>query len=233
MARLHLEVMRQLVDEIVDGVRAPDEPLPHEAALAEQYGVSRGTTRAALLALELRGLIRIRHGKRALVLDAGHWNVLDEEVAGRMLTTPRHREAILQALELHRLVACYAVEAAAKRAEPEQLPRLRDMVRRMAGAAERASRSATAADRYREERLTFHRTVARMSGTGALAAFVGRLHGTLARAEDGTLYDPDALGPELHEHVQLLAAIDERSPARAAAAMDRYLRLVIARYRRR
>lgn len=47
---------------------APGTRLPTEAQLAEQFGVSRPTVRAALRQLEARGLVRTQHGVGTFVL---------------------------------------------------------------------------------------------------------------------------------------------------------------------
>lgn len=54
---------------IESGELAPGDPLPSESALAERYGVARGTARHALAELEGAGLIESIHGKGRFVLD--------------------------------------------------------------------------------------------------------------------------------------------------------------------
>jgi DNA-binding GntR family transcriptional regulator len=48
---------------IASGKLMPGDPLPSEMALAEQYGVARGTARHALAELEGAGLVVTVHGK--------------------------------------------------------------------------------------------------------------------------------------------------------------------------
>jgi DNA-binding GntR family transcriptional regulator len=52
--------LRRLVES---GELGPGDALPSEAALSEQYGVSRGTARHALAELEGAGLVDAVHGK--------------------------------------------------------------------------------------------------------------------------------------------------------------------------
>lgn len=60
-----------LADRIVDFVEAqgltPGQRLPPERALAEQLGVSRATLSQALVALEVKGLVDVRHGDGAVL----------------------------------------------------------------------------------------------------------------------------------------------------------------------
>jgi GntR family transcriptional regulator len=51
-----------LASRLVDGELAPGDQLPSEPALAEEFGVSRATVRAAIGSLVHRGLIVQRHG---------------------------------------------------------------------------------------------------------------------------------------------------------------------------
>ena len=55
-------VARDIVHDIVERRLATGSALPHEAAMLEQYGVSRESLREALRLLEVQGLITIRRG---------------------------------------------------------------------------------------------------------------------------------------------------------------------------
>lgn len=63
-------IAADLRDQIVRGELAPGAPLPSEAAIVQQYGVSRGTARQALSDLEGAGLIRSVHGKGRFVQES-------------------------------------------------------------------------------------------------------------------------------------------------------------------
>ena len=63
----------QLADHIADFIEAqglaPGERLPPERRLAKDLGVSRATLSRALVALEVRGRLEVRHGDGAVVRD--------------------------------------------------------------------------------------------------------------------------------------------------------------------
>lgn len=69
-----------LVERVSAGLREtiagsevlPGDRLPTETKLAEQYGVSRPTVRAALRELESHGLVRTQHGVGTFVADRPH-----------------------------------------------------------------------------------------------------------------------------------------------------------------
>lgn len=65
---LYREVAADLRGAIATGAYGSGGRLPAESALAEQYGVSRGTIRQALGALRADGLVTSRRGTRRVVL---------------------------------------------------------------------------------------------------------------------------------------------------------------------
>ena len=61
--RLAEDIAERIRIMIVDGTFAPGLPLPGERALAERFGVSRGSIRDAFRMLETIGLLEMRHGQ--------------------------------------------------------------------------------------------------------------------------------------------------------------------------
>lgn len=57
-------IARQIEDQIYAGQLHPDEMLPSESALMQEFGVGRNTVREALRMLETSGLISVRQGAR-------------------------------------------------------------------------------------------------------------------------------------------------------------------------
>src|ERR671916_1253215 len=65
--KLRDQVADMLLEMIMSGEYQAGERLPPERILVEQIGVSRTVVREALNLLETRGLIRIEHGRGAVV----------------------------------------------------------------------------------------------------------------------------------------------------------------------
>ena len=61
------DISIQIRGKILDGKIDFDEKLPSERALAESYGVSRGTVRSALKNLEKQNYINVKRGSGAFV----------------------------------------------------------------------------------------------------------------------------------------------------------------------
>src|SRR4051794_17118477 len=116
MARLHRDVMRILIADIVTGVRGAGDMLPREVDLAERFDVSRGVARETIRAIEERGLISVKHGKGATVNDPREWNVFDPDVLAVMLDTRQGGGVLAEYLECRRILEVEAAGLAAKRA---------------------------------------------------------------------------------------------------------------------
>ncbi|MGH8167925.1 MAG: FadR/GntR family transcriptional regulator, partial [Woeseiaceae bacterium] len=56
------QIVRQLIGLVRSGALKPGDRLPAERALADELGVGRPTLREALRALQLLGILDIRHG---------------------------------------------------------------------------------------------------------------------------------------------------------------------------
>jgi GntR family transcriptional regulator len=64
---LYQVVIETVVDRIATGVWPPGALLPSETQLGAELGVSQGTARKALMALEARGLVQRRQGRGTVV----------------------------------------------------------------------------------------------------------------------------------------------------------------------
>ncbi|MBA4089432.1 MAG: GntR family transcriptional regulator [Sphingobium sp.] len=66
--KLYQRVALEIERGIQDGVHQPGSRLPPERDLAEQFNVSRPTIREAIIALEIRQLVEVRHGSGVYVV---------------------------------------------------------------------------------------------------------------------------------------------------------------------
>lgn len=67
--KLYQRVAGQIESAIRAGDHRPGSRLPAERELAEQFKVSRPTAREAVIALEIRGLVEVRHGSGVYVCE--------------------------------------------------------------------------------------------------------------------------------------------------------------------
>jgi GntR family transcriptional regulator len=66
---LYVQLADLLEEQIKKGALQPNRPIPSEATLQQQHGVSRGTARRAVDLLRERGLVSTVAGKGTYVSD--------------------------------------------------------------------------------------------------------------------------------------------------------------------
>jgi DNA-binding FadR family transcriptional regulator len=228
MSRLHENVMRVLLGDIVSRRVPVGGWLPRETDLAGQFGVSRGVARECIRGLEERGLVVVKHGRGAAVRPEERWNVLDPDVLGALLDSGRGAAILGEYLESRRILEIAAAGLAAERAQPSHLTALSDAFDRMAAAAERAVDSPAAEDLYHEADIAFHRALIDATGNRALGSMTEPIHRALIAARR-PLARPDArLERSLPEHQRILAAVARADPDGAREAMREHLLTVEA-----
>lgn len=194
-------LMREVVNDIVGGHYATDQLLPPEAALAQQFQVSRTIVRECMKRLEEKGVVLIRHGIGTVVCPSMSWNVLDPLV---LRTIIAHDE------ELHTLDELTAVRAlleglmtfeAVGRLDAGGLSELLVPLQRMRD-------HVTDYGTFIERDVEFHTTVMRLSGN-FLASNIA--HTLFGRARPFARYEgtpgADAAAVTLAEHEGIYAAM--------------------------
>jgi DNA-binding FadR family transcriptional regulator len=162
-SRLANAVIERLLLRILDGEFQPGGDLPPEAALAQEFAVSRTILREALKALEEKRVLRIRHGRGTTVRPKPDWNILDPLVLSVLLeyggSTTLATELDEVRAALHQLMA----DLAAQRIEPEQRDRLDVAINRMRAALPSDTTSGDVGA-YRDAAHQFGKVLAEASG---------------------------------------------------------------------
>lgn len=231
MSRLHRSLLRVLVADIVGGALPTGARLPTETELAQRFEVSRGVARECLRSLEERGLITVKHGSGATVRPRAAWDMLNPDVVSALLERDGSARVLADYLECRRLLEIEAAGLAAERASCEHLVSLSDALDRMAAAAVAAPGSASAEDLFHEADVAFHRAVIEATGNSALGRMTEPIHRALAAARRPLARPEHRLERSLPEHRRILAAIADRAPDAARAAMQDHL-LTVERYLR-
>lgn len=102
--KLHVSVVEALEEQILSGKLKIGDRLPAEAAMAREFNVSTRSVREALQILETKGLVRRKHGERALVVrdDVG-------EFLGSLATTVKqlfanNSDYLVQLMDVRRII---------------------------------------------------------------------------------------------------------------------------------
>ncbi|GAA4059276.1 GntR family transcriptional regulator [Streptomyces shaanxiensis] len=194
--------LAQLRQAILHGEMAPAQRLV-ENELAEQFGVTRASIRAALIDLEAQGLVeRIRNrGSRVRVVS------VEEAVA---ITECR--------MALEGLCAAKA----AVTASDEQLARLADLGTAMTKAVADGEPMT-----YSELNQELHARIQEFSGQRTAVELLERLNGQLVRHRFQLALRPGRPQHSLNEHLAMIEAIRARDPQAAEEAVRAHLTSVI------
>jgi GntR family transcriptional repressor for pyruvate dehydrogenase complex len=125
--RLRDQVAEMLLDMISSGDYGVGDRLPPERVLVEQLGVSRTVVREALNLLETRGLIRVEHGRGAIVsADTAH--ALHNDLGFLLRMEP---STLWELMEMRKALEVELAGLAAERATPEDIAVMRAVLDRM------------------------------------------------------------------------------------------------------
>jgi GntR family transcriptional repressor for pyruvate dehydrogenase complex len=223
MSRLHRQLMRVVIGDIVAGTVGPGDMLPREADLATQFSVSRGVAREAIRGLEERGLISVKHGRGATVNEDVAWDLFSPEVIAVLLESARGAEVLREYLECRRILEIEATGLAAERATSQNLAALADALAQMTASAERTRINPAAEDFYHEADIAFHRAVISATGNKALGRMTEPIHRALAEARRPLARPQYREQRSIPEHKRILAAIADRDVDGARDAMRAHL----------
>jgi DNA-binding FadR family transcriptional regulator len=204
------------LEELVFERLEPGSELPSEVKLAEALGVSRLTVREATRALEARGLLEIRQGRRPIVAAPNAALVGDFF----KFAVRRDRRAILDLLDIRLALEMHTATLAARRATKADIA---DM--EMAVAAMRAAEADPEA--FHAADIRFHENLAAATGNDLLVFLIEALAQPLResrlRSFAGHLARGGGTEDLIDAHVAILDAVKSRNAKAAAGAMRFHL----------
>ncbi|MEA2377759.1 MAG: GntR family transcriptional regulator, transcriptional repressor for pyruvate dehydrogenase complex [Thermoleophilaceae bacterium] len=223
MSSLHREVMLVLLGDITGGTFAEGERLPTLTGLAAQFEVSTGVIRECQRALAERGVVSVRHGRRAIVTPEQDWDVFDPDVLTALVSSNRATHVLTEYLEARRLLEVEAAGLAAERATPVAVQRLTAAFDSMRTAAERARTNPAAEPLYEQADIDFHRAIIRAAGNRPLARMAEPIHRALTATFAALARPQTRFERGLPEHGRILEAITGGDSAAARLAMREHL----------
>jgi GntR family transcriptional repressor for pyruvate dehydrogenase complex len=122
--KISTQIAEQIRESILNGDFSPGEKLPPERELTEMFGVSRPSVREALNILASSGLVMSYQGGGTVVqslIDADQDNALSELIRTQ-------RERALEVIEVRRCMEACTAYYAAKRATPEDVGRMEEII---------------------------------------------------------------------------------------------------------
>lgn len=210
-SRLYELLAERLLEHVELARLQPGDRLPAERALAQMFGVSRGSVRQALLSLEMQGVVTIRHG------------------GGVFLAQPARRDPLGGLWERQeRLADIYAVrEALEVKIAELAAQHCRDEDRRlMERALDDMEHDLGAGGIGAQADAAFHHAVTQASHNPIMADLMEYVSARVWESRIESLSQPGRPPLSLAGHRDIAAAIVGRDPVAAAEAMRAHLAVV-------
>jgi GntR family transcriptional regulator, transcriptional repressor for pyruvate dehydrogenase complex len=206
------------MERVLSGALRPNDRLPSERRLAEEFGASRPMVREALRSLVERGLIDVEPGRGAFVRGASGsrpLQPLDLEYRRRGTTARQLSEARLM---LESQAATLATEHGSD-----------DDIERLAAALERLEASPTPLDRVRND-LAFHQALVAASHNPVIETMFASIQGLTVELMVRSVGDPEVLRQSAPYHRVAYEAIRDRDAGAARAAIQAHLSIASKTY---
>lgn len=214
---LALDVVDAVVERVRAGALAVGAKLPTEAAIMDEFGVSRTVVREALSKLQASGVVQTRHGVGTFVVGLGDASAF--RIGPEQLATLRD---IIAVLELRIGLETEAAGLAAVRRTDANLTTMRQALDDFAASVS-AGLDAVTAD------FAFHAEIARATQNPHFTDLIGALGMTAiprARLDQSASADAEKLSYLRRvngEHESIYDAIAAQDPEAARAAMRTHL----------
>ncbi|WP_433279922.1 FadR/GntR family transcriptional regulator [Pseudonocardia xinjiangensis] len=210
--RLYEQLVERLLDHIsAEGLR-PGDRLPPERELAAQLAVSRASVSQALIALEVQGVIDVRHGDGAVILDVPPRQQVLAALDAR-------RNQLREVIEAREALEVQLAALAAQRRTEHDLAAIDAALDDMAREVARGGRGVSGDER-------FHAAVTAAAHSGLLADLMVKISELVRESRIESLSQPGRPEQSLAGHRKVADAIRSGDAAAAAAAMGAHIAAV-------
>ncbi|MBP6901491.1 MAG: FadR family transcriptional regulator [Burkholderiaceae bacterium] len=200
-----------LGEGIVSGRYAAGGPIPPEAVLCDQLGVSRTVVREAIKSLVAKGMVTTGPKVGTRVLPADRWNWFDPQLVGWQSKIGLTREFLRDLQELRRIVEPAAVRMAAERATAADIAEIEAAYAGMKASIEQGGD-------YVSHDLRFHQGLL-LASHNRMMVQTGKALGALLRTSfEISTSRPDGPMHSLPLHREVLDAVIARDADRAERA---------------
>ncbi|WP_259102533.1 FadR/GntR family transcriptional regulator [Pseudomonas sp. JUb42] len=199
---MHARIVQEIGMQIVSGRFKPDEKLPAEALLCEEYAVSRPVLREATRVLVAKGLVYSRPRVGTVVKARREWHLLDPDVLHWVMQSTPQNEFFNLLTSVRAVIEPAVAALAAQHATEEEI----------AGIGEAYQRMETAAnpEALLQPDLDFHSRIADATHNDLLAHLCNMLSLALREALKHSNQRPNLHELALPRHKAILTAIENR-----------------------
>lgn len=210
--RLYEQVAEQITAWIQDNGLGPGDRIPPERELAARLGVSRATLSQALVALEVIGVVEVRHGDGTTVTSSPGSKRIIQAIRA-------HADRLPEIIETRDALETKIAALAAARHTEEDLARIDDALAAMEADIEAGGRGVEGDER-------FHGAVTAAAHSLLLAHLMDEIGDLILATRIESLSQPGRPRASLAGHRAIAEAIRAGDPDRAAAAMHAHVELV-------
>lgn len=210
--RLYEQIAQQLLAHIRTTGLRPGDRLPPERELAARLGVSRASIAQALVALEILGVVNVRHGNGAVIVSL----ISDHQVVEALRA---HASRLPDVIEARAALEVKLASLAATRRTPADLAAIDDALEVMRHEIESGGRGI-------EGDEAFHAAVTAAGHSSLLERLMQEISDLIAESRVESLGQPGRPTQSLAGHRAIAEAIRAGDAAAAAAAMEAHISLV-------
>lgn len=209
--RIHEEIVAQIREELADGRLQPGDRLPAERELAERFQVSRASVREAIRALESMGLVTIKTGDGTYVATGSE--VLLSPLVSIIL---QQKDVLLDIFEARKVIEPEIAALAAKRASPEEIQHLGEVL-------EEQARQIAQGGTGVEADTAFHSLLTQSTKNKVFLRLNDAIVDSLRETRERSLQIHGRPARSLAGHQEILKAIRAKDAAGAKQAMRQHL----------
>lgn len=223
--KVYEQVADQIQDMIVNGTLQGGDKLPSERQLAEELQVSRTSIREALRALQIMGLIEVRQGEGSYINQNFEQCLFQPLSIMFMLQKSKPEEII----ELRKTIEVETAYLAAKRADDEEIEKLRGIIEQLKVLKDLNDENASVVvDKE------FHYCIAKASKNQLLVNVLNVISDLMDKfikeARGMILIDERNKEVLIHQHEAIFKGLESRDPEAAADAMRTHIKFIIKEY---
>lgn len=210
--RLYEVIVEQLVAYISDKNLSEGDRLPAERELAAKLGVSRASVSQALVALEVQGVLSVRHGDGAILVRRP-----TEERAIRALR--EHADRIPDIIEARVALEVNLAGLAAARRTDAEMAAIDAAIATMAAEVEAGDRGVLGDE-------MFHEAITTAAHSSLLAKLMHEISGLIRETRIESLSQQNRPRASLEGHRRIADAVRRQDADEASRAMADHIRLV-------
>lgn len=211
-SRLYEQVASEILEWVRENGLQVGDRLPPEREIAARLGVSRATVSQALVAMEVVGVVAVRHGDGAILVES--------QATSRIVGALRqHAERLPEVIEAREALETKLAALAAARRTEEDLQAIDDALDLMAADIKGGGRGV-------EGDECFHAAVTRAGHSALLARLMAEISELIRETRIESLSQPGRPAASLEGHRRIAEAIRRQDPAGAAAAMQAHISMV-------